>query len=88
MKDKFRAQFGQTKRQAMIAMCVAKLAVLRNGNYHIPHSGQPNAGDAIESVLDGVRPGTYGGALRDYWLSLEIDQQARLETAIEKEVRS
>lgn len=38
--------------------------------------------EAIAAVFDGAKPGTVGGAMLEYWLSLSEKQQGRIEAEI------
>jgi len=69
--------FGKTIRQELIDAAALKL---RMGKVS-------SAGDAIESVCDGVRPGTLGGMMLTYVVNLSEMAARRLECAIEREAK-
>jgi len=69
-----RKPFGKTIRQELIDAAALKL---RMGKVS-------SAGDAIESVCDGAKPGTLGGMMLAYVLNLSEAAASRLEAEIKR----
>lgn len=80
--------FGKTIRQEVIDYAALKLRIWRSeGNHWM--GKEVAAGYAIASICDGSKPGTLGGRMADYVISISENDLAmrRLESAIEKEAK-
>ena len=64
---------GKTARQELVDMASVKVRV-----YNL------NAHDAIESVVDGAKPGTIGGAMLSYYTGISQLALERLIKAVER----
>ena len=65
---------GTAARQELIAHAATKLSLGRASSAHM----------ALEAVVDGARPGTIGGAMLDYYLSVSSLGLERLIKAVER----
>jgi hypothetical protein len=81
-----RKPFGKTIRQELIDSAALKLRIWRREGVHWMGE-EVAAGYAIAAILDGVRPGTLGGQMKDYVVNLSEAAASRLEATIEREAR-
>jgi hypothetical protein len=65
---------GNTPRQELVEQAGARV----RARHITPHA-------AIESIIDGARPGTVGGAMLEYYRSINSVALDRLIAAVEKE---